>query len=270
MGDQSGRGPVTAALLAIGDELLSGRTQDVHLAFLAKRLGDQGIQMREARVVSDDRDCIIDAVNALRRRYDYVFTTGGIGPTHDDITSEAVAGAFGRRLVRDPEAERRLLARLRPEQVNPMRMRMADVPEGATLIDNPISAAPGFRLENVFVLAGVPGIARAMFEGIVDSLRGGALVDSVTVESDLSEGVIAEDLAALARRHPAVSIGSYPFLLAGSPATRLVARGAEPGSLSDVVEALEAMVAKHGGSPRRLCPPSSKAPVPGGPQRDAP
>ena len=252
MGVAEGPDVVSAALLVIGDELLSGRTQDVHLAFLAKRLGDRGIQMREARVVSDDRRCIIEAVNALRRRYDYVFTTGGIGPTHDDITSEAVASAFGRALKRHPEAERRLLARFRPDQVNDMRMRMADIPEGATLIDNPVSVAPGFRLENVFVLAGVPVIARGMLEGIIEDLKGGQVIDAVTVECDLGEGAVAEDLAALALRYPELSLGSYPFLLAGAPATRLVARGPEPGALSEVVAALEALVAKHGGTPRRL------------------
>jgi molybdopterin-biosynthesis enzyme MoeA-like protein len=188
----------------------------------------------------------------LRVRYDYVFTTGGIGPTHDDITSEAVAAAFAVPLLRDPEATRRLRERYGAEELNDMRMRMANIPQGAELIDNPISVAPGFRLDNVFVLAGVPAIARAMFEGIVPQLQGGARLRAITVECDLGEGILAADLAELARQHTPASIGSYPFLLEGAPATRLVARSALREPLQQLAEALEALVLKHGGHATRL------------------
>ena len=157
---------VTAALLIIGNEILSGRTQDANLAFLAQELNEAGIQVREVRVVPDEETEIVAAVNALRAKFDHLFTTGGIGPTHDDITSACVAKAVGRPLIRHPEAERRLLAYYPPEKVNPARMKMADTPEGAELIDNPVSVAPGFTIENVHVLPGVPSILQAMFAGM--------------------------------------------------------------------------------------------------------
>ena len=169
---------VTAALVIIGNEILSGRTQDANLAFLATELNEAGIQLREVRVVPDAEADIVEAVNALRAKHDHVFTTGGIGPTHDDITSASIAKAFGVPYGRHPEAERRLLAYYPPEKVNPARMKMAETPEGAELIDNPVSVAPGFTIGNVHVLPGVPSILQAMCAGLKPRLKGGAAVRS--------------------------------------------------------------------------------------------
>jgi molybdenum cofactor synthesis domain-containing protein len=168
--------PVTACLIIIGNEILSGRTVDANLPHVAKVLGQIGIRLAEARVVADDEAAIVDAVNACRARHTYVFTTGGIGPTHDDITAACIAKAFGRRLGRNPEDERRLLAFYPPERVNEARMSMADMPDGAELIDNPVSVAPGFRIENVFVLAGVPKIMQAMLDLVLPKLEGGVKI----------------------------------------------------------------------------------------------
>ncbi|HSK39399.1 MAG TPA: competence/damage-inducible protein A, partial [Arenibaculum sp.] len=189
---------VTAAVIVIGNEILSGRTQDANLGYMARRLTELGIRLREARVIADDPDEIVAAVNALRSRYDHVFTTGGIGPTHDDITSGCVAKAFGVELERNAEAVRRLEAHYGdPSMLNAARLRMAEIPVGATLIDNPVSAAPGFRIGNVHVLAGVPSIMRAMFDGIAPGLRGGPPIHARTVSCALAEGTLAEGLGAL-------------------------------------------------------------------------
>lgn len=234
---------VTAAVIVIGNEILSGRTQDTNLAYLAKELGELGIRVREARVVPDDEVEVVAAVNAARARYTYVFTTGGIGPTHDDITAACVAKAFGLPLERHPEAERRLLAYYPPEKVNEARMKMAETPRGATLIDNPVSVAPGFRVENVHVLPGVPSIMRAMFEGLRGSLRGGAPVLSRTVTAYCPEGEVAAPLAAIQARHPDVEIGSYPFMRQDRFGTSLVLRSADRDGLDAAVADLLAWAA---------------------------
>ncbi len=242
----------TAALLIIGDEILSGRTRDANLAFLAGRLSELGIPLREARIVPDQREEIIAALNALRARYSYVFTTGGIGPTHDDITAECVAAAFGVPLLRHPEAVRRLAAHYEnPADLTEARLRMANIPEGGTLIDNPVSAAPGFRIGNVFVLAGVPRIMQAMFDGLAGDLVGGAPIASRTVGCDLGEGVIAMELGAIAAAFPDLSIGSYPYFQAGRFGTSLVVRGIDEARLEAAAEAIAAMVTRLGGTPRR-------------------
>ncbi len=204
---------VTAALVIIGNEILSGRTQDANLAFLGKALNEIGIQMREVRVVPDVEEEIVAAVNALRARYDYVFTTGGIGPTHDDITPESVAAAFGRKAVYHPEAYERLRAwyEANGREFTEMRKRMTLMPEGAELIDNAVSVAPGFKVENVFVFAGVPQIMRAMFEAAKPHLRGGAKVRSRSISTRLVEGILAGPLKRIQERYPAAEIGSYPF-----------------------------------------------------------
>jgi molybdenum cofactor synthesis domain-containing protein len=237
---------VTAAVIIIGNEILSGRTQDTNLAYLAKELGEIGVQVREARVVPDDEAEIVAAVNALRARYTYVFTTGGIGPTHDDITSAAIAKAFGRAFGRHPEAERRLLAYYPPEKVNPARMKMAETPEGAELIDNPVSVAPGFRVENVYVLAGIPQIVRAMFNGIRPTLRGGAPVRSRSITTYAPEGEIAAPLEAIQHRHPDVDIGSYPFQRIGRFGTTLVFRGTDPARIDAAAGELLALAVERG------------------------
>ena len=236
----------TACLIIVGNEILSGRTQDANLAYLAKELGAIGIRMAEARVIQDDKAAIVDAVNQARARYDYVFTTGGIGPTHDDITAVCVAEAFGLALERNPEAERRLLAYYPPERVNPARMKMADVPPGAELIDNPVSVAPGFRLENVYVLPGVPKIMAAMFEGLRGKLRGGAPVRSRTIVVQAPEGSIAARLGEIQAAHPELEIGSYPFMNMDRPGTSIVFRGTDTAAIARAAEALLAFAAEIG------------------------
>ncbi|MGO4128466.1 competence/damage-inducible protein A [Inquilinus sp. YAF38] len=239
---------VTAAVLVIGDEILSGRTKDANMGFLAERLTELGIRLREARVVPDVPEEIVAAVNALRARYDHVFTTGGIGPTHDDITAECIARAFGVPLLRHPEAVRRLEAHYEAGQLNEARLRMANVPEGGTLIDNPVSAAPGFRIGNVHVMAGVPRIMQAMFDGIAPTLAGGDKVLSRTVTCDLGEGMIAAGLGAIAAEYPELSVGSYPYFRAGKFGTSLVLRGTDAERLSSATEAVRSLVVSLGGT----------------------
>lgn len=240
---------VTAAVVVIGNEILSGRTQDANLAYLGQQLNAIGVRLREARVVADVEVDIVAAVNQLRTRYDYVFTTGGIGPTHDDITSECIAKAFGVALIRHPEAERRLRAYYEPDKINEARLRMANTPEGATLVDNPVSVAPGYRIGNVFVLAGVPAIMRAMFDSIKGHLVGGAPVRSVTVPAYLAEGTIAEGLGELQARFPALEIGSYPFFQRGRFGTSLVLRGTDEGQLDLAAAELRALIRALGTEP---------------------
>ncbi len=240
---------VTAAVLIIGNEVLSGRTGDANLKFLGENLNDIGIQVREARVVPDVTDEIVEALNALRRRYDYVFTTGGIGPTHDDITSAAIARAFGRKLVRHPEAEALLRAHYKPEDVTEARLKMSEMPEGATLIDNPVSKAPGYQVENVIVMAGIPHIMQGMFEGFRHRLRGGATVGSRSITVSIPEGVAAKPLGDIQNDFPDVEIGSYPFVRDGKIGTSLVARSSDPARLEAAADAIEAMVRELGAEP---------------------
>src|ERR1700681_1235748 len=233
---------ITAAVLVIGDEILSGRTQDVNVAAIAKFLEPFGIDLAEARFVPDVEAEIVAAVNALRARYSYVFTTGGIGPTHDDITADAIGAAFGLAVEHHPEAMAQLSARYRPGEFNERRQRMARVPKGASLIKNPVSVAPGFQIGNVFVLAGVPKIMAAMLEDVGPRLAQGVPALGRSVTGRLVEGRIAEALAAIQKTHPAVSIGSYPFFAdAGGPAgTTIVIRGRDQGEVEaaerDVLE----------------------------------
>ncbi|HOU53510.1 MAG TPA: molybdopterin-binding protein [Myxococcota bacterium] len=239
----------TAAVLIIGNEVLSGRTQDQNLAFLARRLGEMGVPVIEARVVRDREEEIVQAVRQLRDRCTWLFTTGGIGPTHDDITTGAVARAFGVPVVRHPEAEARLRAHYAPGEVTEARLKMADVPEGASLIDNPVSTAPGYRIGNVFVLAGVPVIAQAMFESLAPALQGGPPIRSRTVRCRTPEGVMAGPLGEVQRRHPEVEIGSYPFFRRGEVGVSLVVRGTDPEALEVVVRELVEMLRGLGDDP---------------------
>jgi molybdenum cofactor synthesis domain-containing protein len=236
--------PFTACVIIIGNEVLSGRTQDLNLAYLGKQLQALGIQLGEARVIRDDEDAIVAAVNDCRARYSYVFTTGGIGPTHDDITAASVARAFGVPLIRDADAVRRLQQQYVPADLNEARLRMADVPEGAVLIDNPVSRAPGFQIGNVFVLPGVPSIMRAMFEGVRSRLKGGRPFVSRTVSAYVTEGTIALALAKVQARHAGVEIGSYPFLRHGRLGTSLVTRAADPDAVTAAAADIVAML--HG------------------------
>ena len=196
----------TAAVLVIGDEILSGRTQDTNSNAIARFLGPFGIEMREVRVVGDRQAEIVEALNALRARYTYVFTTGGIGPTHDDITADAIATAFGVGIDLNPEALALLRARLKSGDLNEARKRMARIPFGASLIRNPVSAAPGFQIENVFVLAGVPSIMQAMLEDVAPRLTRGQVIHTATITASIGEGTIAEPLARVQKEHPEVSI----------------------------------------------------------------
>ena len=235
---------VTAAILVIGDEILSGRTKDKNIGYIAEYLTLMGIETREVRVVSDSMDEIVAALNALRGRYTYVFTTGGIGPTHDDITADAIACAFGVRIDHDPRAVAMLQERFKPEELNEARMRMARIPTGAELVANPISKAPGFRIGNVIVMAGVPSIMQAMLDSAAPTLKTGVKILSETVRADKREGDIGTALAALAKMHPDVSIGSYPFWGEdGQPNTNVVARSRDPLKLADARLAVEAMLA---------------------------
>jgi molybdenum cofactor synthesis domain-containing protein len=218
---------VTAALAIIGNEILSGRTVDKNLAYLATELNRVGIQLREVRVVPDIEQEIIDAVNALRNKYDYLFTTGGIGPTHDDITSASIAKAFGVKMIRHPEAEKVLRAHYTPEQINEARLKMADVPEGSELIPNVVSSAPGFKVGNVFVMAGVPKIMQAMLGAAIPHLKGGASIHSVSITTNLPEGTIAAGLTEIQNRYTDLDIGSYPHYKQGAPSTTLVFRGVD-------------------------------------------
>ena len=239
----------TACVLLIGNEILSGRTQDQNAPYLARRLGELGINLVEIRVIRDAEDAIIEAVNTARARYTYVFTTGGIGPTHDDITAPCIAKAFEVALVLNPEALKVLVDRYGEAKLNEARRRMAHAPEGATLIENPISAAPGFQIGNVFVMAGVPEIMRAMFEGIADRLAGGAPVQTQTVRSDIPEGQIAADLGALQDRFEDVEIGSYPFFADGKAGCELVLRAADPARIEAASAELQDMLRALGGRP---------------------
>jgi len=242
---------VTAAVLIIGNEILSGRVRDENVPYLAKELNEAGVRLREVRVVADVEAEIVAAVNELRRRYTYVFTTGGIGPTHDDITADSIAAAFGLPISYHPDAVALLQGRFRQTgvEVNDARLRMARVPEGGTLIENPISAAPGFRVENVFVLAGVPVVMRAMFESLRHQLDGGAPVRSLAIAAHLSEGAMAPGLGALQLRYPEVDIGSYPFYRGGRYGTSIVCRGTDDGVLEQVGGELRQLMISLGGEP---------------------
>jgi molybdenum cofactor synthesis domain-containing protein len=236
----------TAAGLIIGNEILSGRTQDLNLNVIAKRLAEIGVPLKEARVVSDVEAQIVAALNDLRGRYTYVITTGGIGPTHDDITVDAVAAAFGVPVVEHPQARFLLASHFGEENLTPARLRMARVPVGATLIENPVSAAPGFRIDNVYVLAGVPVVMRSMLDGVVASLRRGPKIQSLTVFGFIAESVIADDLRALAARVPSVDIGSYPWIREERFGTSLVARGTDAKTVRQVADELLALMKSKG------------------------
>ena len=235
---------VTAAMLFIGDEILSGRTKDRNIGHLADILTAVGIDLKEVRIVSDDEDDIAAAVNALRTRYDYVFTTGGIGPTHDDITADSVARAFGVPCVYHDEAYAQLEAHYarRGMEFTEARKRMARIPLGASLIDNPISIAPGFRIGNVHVMAGVPAIFQAMLDNVLPTLRTGVKLLSATVPCPLGEGVIGGPLGEIQKAHPDTIIGSYPKYLDGKFWTELVVRAREPERLETVRAEVEDMV----------------------------
>jgi molybdenum cofactor synthesis domain-containing protein len=233
----------TAAMLVIGDEILSGRTRDSNMHFLANELTRHGIPMAEVRVISDDRATIMAAVNALRAAYDHVFTSGGIGPTHDDITAEAIAAAFGVPISQRADAMSLLAAHYERAGLpfNEARQRMARIPDGASLIDNPISTAPGFTLGNVHVMAGVPNIFQAMVASVLPTLTGGAPLLSQSLRVDRGEGEVAEPFGALAAEYPDLSMGSYPFTKNGAHGTNLVIRGTDAAQIDAAMTRLAAL-----------------------------
>jgi molybdenum cofactor synthesis domain-containing protein len=232
----------TAAMLVIGDEILSGRTQDTNTQYLATALTDAGVDLKEARVVSDDADAIKQAASSLSATYDMVFTSGGIGPTHDDITADCIAAAFNAPI--DIRADARALLEAHYErqgsELNAARLRMARIPEGASLIENPVSTAPGFTLGNVHVMAGVPSVFKAMVASVLPRITGGAPLQSKTLRIERGEGDIAAALGAFAARFPDLSFGSYPFQKNGLYGSNIVIRGSDPEKLESAFKALSA------------------------------
>ncbi len=240
-------GRVTAAVMIIGDEILSGRTQDTNLNAIARYLAPFGVDLAEARVVGDIKSEIIAALNHLRARYDYVITTGGIGPTHDDITADCVAEAFGVALEEHPDIIAMMASRWPGTELNAARRRMARIPVGGAMVKNPVQGPPGFQIGNVFVLAGVPMIMRGMLEDVGPRLRTGAVVVARTVRVEgVGEGVIAAPLEALAKAHPDLSLGSYPFFGPEGFGSNLVVRGRDGAAVEATVEALIAALADIG------------------------
>jgi len=241
---------VTACVILIGNEVLSGRTRAANLQYLAQRLAARGIRVAEARVVPDVADVIVAALDECRAKHTYVFTTGGIGPTHDDITAACVARAFGVALERNAEARRLLRRNYKSDaELTEARLKMTEIPVGATLVENPVSNAPGFRMENVFVFAGIPRIMQAMFDGIADTLEGGAPLLSVAVTAPVPEGILGGPLAELQKRFFDVEIGSYPFARDGVHGASLIARGTDAARLEETAQALRQMVRALGAEP---------------------
>ncbi len=242
-----------AAILVIGDEILSGRTKDKNIGWLAEELTKLGIALKQARVIADDRQTIIEAVRELSAAHDYVFTSGGIGPTHDDITTECIAAAFGVRVQRHQEAEARLLRHYQNTntEFNAARQKMADIPEGAELIDNPVSAAPGFRIENVYVMAGVPSILQGMFASFAPRLAGGVQPVRITIQCAVGEGTIATVMQEVSDSFAAVSVGSYPWFKPGQFGTAVVLTGLDFDAVDAAADRLEAEVRALGFAARR-------------------
>ena len=236
---------VTAAVLVIGDEILSGRTKDKNIGYIADFLTALGIDLKEVRVVSDDERAIVEALNGLRVKYSYVFTTGGIGPTHDDITADCVAKAFGVGIDYHPEAVAILKERMAKigGELNEARMRMARIPHGAELVVNKVSGAPGFWIGNVITMAGVPSIMQAMLDEVAPKLKTGAKLLSATIRADAKEGDVGTELGLIAKAHPDTLIGSYPFFDEKlGPNTNIVVRAREPEKLKQATAAVEAML----------------------------
>ena len=236
---------ITAGILVIGDEILSGRTKDKNIGFIAEYLTNIGIDLKEVRVVADDEADIIAALNALRARYTYVFTTGGIGPTHDDITADSIAKAFGVGIDHHPEVVARFKERFKnPGELNEARLRMARIPDGAELIQSATILAPGFKIGNVIVMAGVPSIMQAMMDIVAPRLQSGTRMLSESVRADCREGDVGTPLRAIAEAHPDTIIGSYPFLDEnGKPNTSLVVRSRDQAKLTAAMDAVKTMLA---------------------------
>ncbi len=238
----------TAAILVIGDEILSGRTKDKNIGWIAEQLNEMGIDLIEARVIADVEAVIIRHVLELSKSCDYLFTSGGIGPTHDDITTASIAKAFGKKVIRHEEAVRRLLVHYEDTDIpfNEARQKMADIPEDAALIDNPASAAPGFILENVYVMAGVPPILQSMFEGLKDKLEGGQKKMRLTVQCGIGEGTIASIMAEISDAFEGLSVGSYPWFKPGQFGTAVVVSSKNREQVQSAAEKLQMLVQQAG------------------------
>jgi molybdenum cofactor synthesis domain-containing protein len=243
---------VSCCVVIIGNEILSGRTQDTNLNFIAKTLGEWGIQIREARVIPDVPEVIVNTINELRPRYDYLFTTGGIGPTHDDITAECIARAFGVRLIENEEIAARIRQRPAPPDIMASRMRMARIPEGAVLIDNLTGGPQGFRIGNVHVMAGIPAVMQAMVTTLADKLEHGAIVRSCSVTAYLGESQIATAFSAVQDRYPDFDLGSYPFFRDNRYGTNLVIRGTDQTRMLAALEEVKALITAAGGEPDNI------------------
>ena len=239
----------TAGIIIIGDEILSGRTKDTNINWIATELNNIGVRLIEARIISDDSETIIETVKNFTKKFTYVFSCGGIGPTHDDITTESVAKAFDQKLVKDPEAMRRLKLHYEGTNIefNEARQKMAIIPTNSSLIDNPVSAAPGFKIENLFVFAGVPKIMQGMFNTILNDLIGGVKLKSKTVSSNIGEGLIAKDLERIEKKFKNVKIGSYPYFKPGNFGTSIVLRSESEILLHQASETVLSTIIKLGG-----------------------
>ena len=251
MPDEATSTIVTAAFVIIGNEILSGRTQDANLSVLATALEDSGIRLEEVRIVPDATDRIADTVRELRERHDHVFTSGGIGPTHDDITCDSVAESFGVAVIHHPEAVARIRshAERRGVELNEARMRMARTPLGADLIVNSISAAPGFSIGNVHVMAGVPMVFKAMVQELIPTLAAGTRRSSVSIDADIGEGLVASGLGGIQERYNDLEIGSYPWYRDRLFGTTLVLRGIDTGQIDAAAVEVERLVRELGGKP---------------------
>ena len=239
----------TAGIIIIGDEILSGRTKDTNINWIATELNNIGVRLIEARIISDDTETIIETVKTFTKKFTYVFSCGGIGPTHDDITTESVANAFNQKLVKDPEAMRRLKIHYEGTNIefNEARQKMAIIPTNSILIDNPVSVAPGYKIENLFVFAGVPRIMQGMFSTILYDLVGGIKLKSKTVSSNVGEGLIAKDLEQIEKKFKTVKIGSYPYFKPGNFGTSIVLRSECESLLNQASQAVLSAIIKLGG-----------------------
>ena len=239
----------TAGIIIIGDEILSGRTKDSNINWIATELNNIGVRLIEARIISDDTETIIETVKTFTKKFTYVFSCGGIGPTHDDITTESVARAFNQKLVKDPEAMRRLKIHYEGTNIefNEARQKMAIIPTNSILIDNPVSSAPGYKIENLFVFAGVPKIMQGMFSTILYDLVGGIKLKSKTVSSNVGEGLIAKDLERIEKKFKTVKIGSYPYFKPGNFGTSIVLRSEYESLLNQASQAVLSAIIKLGG-----------------------
>lgn len=242
----------TAAIIIIGNEILSGRTQDTNTQWIALKLAERGVRLAESRIIPDEKLIIVNTVNELRKKFDYVFTTGGIGPTHDDITTECIAAAFGVGLELNEDAMRVMSGHHGPGQMDGARRKMAMIPHGAALIPNPVSAAPGFVIENVYVMAGIPRIMQAMMDYILSSIEGGNSILSSTVTCRLFESTLAPDFEILQNKYPAIQMGSYPHFHGGTVGLVLVLRSTDSVELNRATEELVGLIRKYGDEPRAV------------------